>query len=151
MFRGGFEHAIDDKGRLSIPARFREVLKRKRERSLVLVDLLFDTCVAAYPIKAWQQIEQNLLSKGNSDKRFRDYTRLIASRAAESPLDSQGRILIPPQLRERADLRRDVWIIGVLDKIEIWSKDRWEGFRLAAQAGDPEDYAAKLAALGIRV
>ncbi len=149
MFRGSFEHAIDDKGRLSIPARYREILKRRRERELVLVDLLFDTCIAAYPIKAWQQIEQNLLSKGHSDKRFRDYVRFISARAVESPVDGQGRILIPPQLREKADLRRDVVIIGVLDKIEIWNKERWAQF--SAQERDPEDYASKLAELGIRV
>ena len=116
---------------------------------MVLVDLLFDTCIAAYPIKAWQQIEQNLLNRGNSDKRFRDYIRRISARAVESPVDSQGRILIPPQLRERADLRRDVVIIGVLDKIELWSRERWEQF--SAQERDPEDYAAKLVELGIRV
>lgn len=149
MFRGSFEHAIDDKGRLSIPARYREILRRRRERELVLVDLLFDTCIAAYPIKAWTQIEQNLLSRGNSDKRFREYARLISARAAESPVDSQGRILIPPQLREAAQLRRDVVIVGVLDKIEIWGRDRWAQF--SAQERDPEDYAAKLAELGIRV
>ncbi len=149
MFRGSFEHAIDDKGRLSIPARYRAILKRRRERELVLVDLLFDTCIAAYPIKAWQQIEQNLLSRGSSDKQFREYIRHISARAVESPVDSQGRILIPPQLREKADLRRDVLIIGVLDKIEIWSKERWAQF--SAQERDPEDYAAKLAELGIRM
>lgn len=149
MFRGSFEHAIDDKGRLSIPARYREILKRRRERELVLVDLIFDTCIAAYPIKAWQQIEHNLLSKGNSDKRFRDYARLISAHAVESPVDSQGRILVPPQLREAAHLRRDVVIVGVLDKIEIWSRERWAQF--SAQERDPEEYAAKLAELGIRI
>jgi MraZ protein len=149
MFRGSFEHAIDDKGRLSIPARYREVLKRRRERALVLIDPLFDACIAAYPIKSWQQIEQSLLGRGSSDKRFRDYARLISARAVESPIDSQGRILIPPQLRGRADLRRDVMIVGVLDKVEIWSKERWD--RFIAEQRDPEDYAAKLAELGIRL
>jgi len=149
MFRGSFEHAIDDKGRLSIPARYREILKRRRERELVLVDLIFDTCIAAYPIKAWQQIEHNLLNRGNSDKRFREYARLISARAVESPVDSQGRILVPPQLSEAAHLRRDVVIVGVLDKIEIWSRERWAQF--CAQERDPEEYAAKLAELGIRV
>jgi MraZ protein len=149
MFRGSFEHAIDDKGRLSIPARYREVLKRRRELALVLIDPLFDACIAAYPIKSWQQIEQNLLGRGTSDKRFRDYARLISAQAVESPIDSQGRILIPPQLRGRAGLRRDVVIVGVLDKVEIWSKERWDQF--IAERRDPEDYAAKLAELGIRL
>ncbi|CBE69358.1 MAG: division/cell wall cluster transcriptional repressor MraZ [Candidatus Methylomirabilis oxygeniifera] len=149
MFRGSFEHAIDDKGRLSIPARYREILKRRRERELILVDPLFDACIVAYPIKAWQQIEQNLLSHGNSDRKFREYARLISAHAVESTVDSQGRILIPPQLREKADLRRDVVIVGVLDKIEIWNRERWTSF--CAQERDPEDYAGKLAELGIRV
>ena len=64
-------------------------------------------------------------------------------------MDSQGRILVPPQLREAAHLRRDVVIVGVLDKIEIWSRERWAQF--SAQERDPEDYAAKLAELGIRI
>lgn len=149
MFRGSFEHAIDDKGRLSIPARYREILKRRRERELILVDPLFDACIVAYPIKTWQQIEQNLLSKGNSDKKFREYARLISAHAVESTVDSQGRILIPPQLREKADLRRDVVIVGVLDKIEIWNRERWASF--CAQERDPEEYAGKLAELEIRV
>lgn len=149
MFRGSFEHAIDDKGRLSIPARYREILKRRRERELILVDPLFDACIVAYPIKTWQQIEQNLLNNGNSDKRFREYARLISAHAVESMIDSQGRILIPPQLRGKADLRRDVVIVGVLDKIEIWNRERWVSF--CAQERDPEEYAGKLAELGIRV
>jgi len=149
MFRGSFEHAIDDKGRLSIPARYRQVLKQRRERGLVLIDPLFDACIAAYPIRSWQQIEQSLLGRGTSDKRFRDYARLISACAVETPIDSQGRILIPPQLRGRADLRRDVMIVGVLDKVEIWSKERWDQF--VVERRDPEDYAAKLAELGIRL
>ncbi len=149
MFRGSFEHAIDDKGRLSIPARYREILKRRRERELILVDPLFDACIVAYPIKTWQEIEQNLLNKGNSDRKFREYTRLISAHAVESAVDSQGRILVPPQLREKKDLRHDVVIVGVLDKIEIWNKERWMSF--CAQERDPEEYAGKLAELSIRV
>ncbi|PWB78271.1 MAG: division/cell wall cluster transcriptional repressor MraZ [Candidatus Methylomirabilota bacterium] len=149
MFRGSFEHAIDDKGRLSIPARYREILKRRRERELILVDPLFDACIVAYPIKTWQQVEQNLLSNGNSDKKFREYARLISAHAVESTVDSQGRILIPPQLRGKAELHRDVVIVGVLDKIEIWNRERWTSF--CAQERDPEEYAGKLAELGIRV
>jgi MraZ protein len=149
MFRGRFEHAIDDKGRLSIPAKYREILKRRRERELVLVDLLFHAYIAAYPIKTWEQIEQNLLSKGNSDKQFWEYARLISAGAVESTIDSQGRILIPPQFREKAELRRDVVIVGVLDKIEIWNRERWTSF--FAQKRAPEEHAGKLAELGIRV
>lgn len=149
MFRGRFEHAIDDKGRLSIPAKYRDILKRRKERELVLVDLLVHAYIAAYPIKTWEQIEQNLLSKGNSDRQFWEYARRVSASAVESPIDNQGRILIPSQFREKAELRRDVVIVGVLDKIEIWSSERWASF--FAQERAPDDYAGRLAELGIRV
>lgn len=146
MFRGRYEHAIDDKGRLSIPSKFRDLLARRRERVLVLTD--FDSCVAAYPLKEWRQFEEKIRSQSTFRKEFRDFLRLFYSGAIECDLDSQGRILIPPPLRERAELRRDVIIVGVLNKIEIWNRERWE--RLVRQAAPTfEDIAAKLAELGI--
>ncbi len=146
MFRGRYEHAIDDKGRLSIPVKFREILKRRKEKELVLTD--FDTCLVAYPLKEWQQFEEKIRTQSSFRKELRDFLRLFYSGATESALDSQGRILIPPQLRERAGLTRDVVIVGVLNKIEIWSKERWERF-VAQSGGTFEQIAAKLAEAGI--
>ncbi len=146
MFRGRYEHAIDDKGRLSIPVKFREILKRRKEKELVLTD--FDACLAAYPLKEWQQLEEKIRTQSSFRKEFRDFLRLFYSGATESAVDSQGRILIPPPLREKAGLTRDVVIVGVLNRIEIWGKERWERF-VAESGGTFEQIAAKLAEVGI--
>ena len=146
MFRGRYEHSIDDKGRLSIPSRFREALARRRQKVLVLTD--FDSCVAAYPLDEWRRLEDRIRKQSTLQKDVRAFLRLFYSGATEMPVDPQGRLLIPPQLRERAGLTREVMIIGVLNKIEIWSKARWDEF-LARAPVTFEDVAAKLSELGI--
>jgi len=146
MFRGRYEHALDDKGRLSIPAKFREILVKRRQNSLILTE--FDSCLAAYPIKEWQQFEDRIRSQSTLRREFRDFLRLFYSGAIETSLDNQGRVLIPPQLRERAGLRREVVLVGVLNKIEIWSKERWEQF-VAEKAHTFEEIATKLAERGV--
>ncbi|MBI3002789.1 MAG: division/cell wall cluster transcriptional repressor MraZ [candidate division NC10 bacterium] len=146
MFRGRYEHSVDDKGRLSIPSRFREILARRRQRMLILTDV--DSCVAAYPLDEWRQLEERIRKQSTLQKDVRAFLRIFYSGATESPMDGQGRILIPPHLRERAGLTREVMIIGVLNKMEIWSKARWEEF-LARSPVTFEDVAARLADLGI--
>ena len=146
MFRGRYEHSIDDKGRLSIPSRFREALARRRQKVLVLTD--FDSCVAAYPLDEFRRLEERIRKQSMLQKDIRAFLRLFYSGATETPVDAQGRLLIPPQLRERAGLTREVMIIGVLNKIEIWSKARWEEF-LTRSPVTFEDVAARLAELGI--
>lgn len=146
MFRGRYEHSVDDKGRLSIPSRFREILARRRQRVLILTDV--DSCVAAYPLDEWRQLEDRIRKQSTLQKDVRAFLRIFYSGATESPVDGQGRILIPPHLRDRAALTREVMIIGVLNKMEIWSKGRWEEF-LARSPVTFEDVAARLAELGI--
>ncbi|MGH7377938.1 MAG: division/cell wall cluster transcriptional repressor MraZ [Candidatus Methylomirabilales bacterium] len=146
MFRGRYEHSIDDKGRLSIPSRFREALARRRQKVLILTH--FDSCVAAYPLDEWRQLEERIRKQSTLQKDIRAFLRLFYSGATETAVDGQGRILIPPPLREKAGLAREVMIVGVLNKIEIWSKARWEEF-LAGSPVTFEDVAARLADLGI--
>ena len=146
MFRGRYEHSIDGKGRLSIPSRFREALARRRQKVLILTH--FDSCVAAYPLDEWRQLEERIRKQSTLQKDIRAFLRLFYSGATETAVDGQGRILIPPPLREKAGLAREVMIVGVLNKIEIWSKARWEEF-LAGSPVTFEDVAARLAALGI--
>lgn len=146
MFRGRYEHSVDDKGRLSIPSRFREILARRRQRVLILTDV--DSCVAAYPLDEWRQLEGRIRKQSTLQKDVRAFLRIFYSGATESPVDGQGRILIPPHLRDRAALTREVMIIGVLNKMEIWSKARWEEF-LTRSPVTFEDVAARLAELGI--
>jgi len=146
MFRGRYEHSIDGKGRLSIPSRFREALSRRRQKVLILTH--FDSCVAAYPLDEWRQLEERIRKQSTLQKDIRAFLRLFYSGAMETAVDGQGRILIPPPLREKAGLAREVMIVGVLNKIEIWSKARWEEF-LAGSPVTFEDVAARLADLGI--
>ena len=146
MFRGRFEHTIDEKGRLSIPSKFREVLSARGENELILTD--FDSCLAAYPREEWRQLEERIKKLSMMQKDVRNFLRLFYSSATEAPLDPQGRILISPQMRERAKLDREVVLLGLLNKMEIWDKKAWEDF-MAHSAGSFEDIASKLVELGI--
>lgn len=144
-FRGRYKHAIDDKGRLSIPAKFREILKKKRQNGLFLIE--FDSCLAAYPPWEWRRFEEKFRSPSLFHREFQNFLRLFYSGAIETSIDNQGRILIPPRLRERTGLRREVVIIGALNRIEIWSRERWEQFE--AEQPSFEEMTAKLAELSI--
>lgn len=146
MFKGRTKHTLDEKGRLSLPARLREVLIERGENRLILTD--FDACVAAYPLSEWRLLEDKIRAHSTFQKDVRSFLRLFYSGAIESTVDAQGRILIPRELRERAELDREVIVVGVLNKIEIWNKTRWERF-IAESASTFEEIAAKLAELGI--
>jgi MraZ protein len=145
-FIGRFPHTIDEKGRLSIPSRFRQALKQRKQQTLVLTD--FETCVTAYPLDVWARLEEKIQGQSNFEKDIRAFLRLFYSGASEQPVDGQGRILIPTQHREKAGLRRDVMIVGALNRIEIWDRERWEQF-LTTSPVTFEDVAGKLAQLGI--
>jgi len=145
-FIGRFPHTIDDKGRLSIPSRFRQTLQDRGQNILVLTD--FDTCVTAYPLEVWARLEEKIQNQSNFEKDIRAFLRLFYSGASESPVDGQGRILVPPQHREKAGLNREVMIVGALNRIEIWDRERWDQF-LTASSITFEDIASRLAELGI--
>jgi len=123
MFRGRHEHTIDPKGRVSIPAKFREVLGKKYDDRLVITN--FDGCLVAYPHEEWIRLEEKASSLSMVKKETRAFMRFFYSSAIECILDKQGRILIPQTLREYADLDKEVVLVGQLRKIEIWSKKRW--------------------------
>jgi len=143
MFRGQFEHAIDEKGRLSIPAKFREALRK--EKTLVLTSS--DAYLTAYPLKEWRALEDRLRANPKFKREQRDFLRFVYSSAEDVAMDSQGRILVPQGLRQRAGIMREVVIIGMMDTIEIWDKGRW-GTKVAS-APSPEELSAKLGELGI--
>jgi MraZ protein len=146
VFRGRFEHTIDGKGRLSIPSKFREILSARGENELILTD--FDSCLTAYPRDEWRGLEEKMKNLSMIQKDVRNFLRLFYSSATEAPLDPQGRILIPPQMRERAKLDREVVLLGLLNKIEIWDKKSWQEF-IANSTDTFEEVASKLVELGI--
>ena len=123
MFRGRVEHTIDAKGRVSIPSKFRELLTEKYDDRLILTN--FDRCLVAYPYEEWMVLEEKVGSLSMVKKEVKAFQRFFISGAVECPIDKLGRILIPPTLREYAQLERSVVFAGMLKKFEIWGKERW--------------------------
>ena len=123
MFRGRFEHSVDSKGRVSIPAKFRELLAEKYDDRLILTN--FDRCLVAYPYEEWRVLEERVGSLSMVKKEVKAFQRFFISGATECPIDKLGRILVPPTLRDYAQLGRNVVFAGMLRKFEIWSKERW--------------------------
>lgn len=146
MFRGRFEHTIDAKGRVSIPAKFRELLAEKYDDRLMITN--FDRCLVAYPYEEWRILEEKISSLSLVKKEVKAFQRFFISGAVECPIDKLGRILIPPSLREYAQLEKNVIFAGMLKRFEIWSKERWiEEIKRSEE--DFESIAAALADLGL--
>ncbi len=143
MFLGEFEHTIDDKGRIAIPARFREELSE----GLVLTRG-FDNCLQAFPRQTWQPLAERVSRMSLGSEEVRYLRRLLFSGAAEVEVDRQGRILIPQNLREYAELAEQVVIAGLNTYFEIWSTDRWQSV-LEKLDSSNSDIARQLSDLGI--
>ena len=120
MFMGEYNHTIDAKGRLIIPARFRELLGEE----FILTKGL-DGCLSIYPMDAWEAFETKLRALPLTNKNARTFTRFFVAGATNCELDKQGRILVSQTLREFAGLEKEVVLTGNLDRIEIWSKEKW--------------------------
>jgi MraZ protein len=146
MFRGWYEHTMDAKGRVSVPSRFREILAERSAETLIVTN--FDRCLVAYPREEWERLEQKASSLPQLKREVKAFQRFFISAATECPLDGQGRILIPPTLRQYADLQKDVVLVGMLKKIEIWSKLRWREVFNQSQKSF-EEISDVLADLGI--
>lgn len=123
MFSGRYEYTIDDKGRLSIPARFRDILSSHYNQKLILTNL--DGCIAAYPEKEWTDLQERIEKSGAFKKEARSFLRFFYSGVSECPIDRLGRVLVPQSLRNYAAIRKSVVIIGMNRKIEIWSEEAW--------------------------
>lgn len=121
MFMGEYNHTIDAKGRLIIPSKFREALG-----DTFVVTKGLDGCLFVYDNTEWTAFEEKLKSLPITNKDARKFTRFFLAGAAEVEVDKQGRILVPNVLREFAELNKDVVLIGVASRIEIWSKERFE-------------------------
>ena len=123
MLIGEFEHSLDAKGRLIMPAKLREDIG---ERFVVTKGL--DGCLFAFSLTEWTNFEEKLKTLPLSNKNSREFTRFFLSGATECEIDKQGRFLIPNNLRQVANLEKEVIIIGVGTRIEIWNKDKWKSY-----------------------
>ncbi|MFD2638175.1 division/cell wall cluster transcriptional repressor MraZ [Piscibacillus salipiscarius] len=123
MFMGEFQHNIDTKGRIIVPAKFRDGLGE----SFVLTRGL-DNCLFAYPQEEWRVLEEKLKKLPLTKKDARAFTRFFFSGAVECEIDKQGRINIPAPLRKFADLDKECIVIGVSNRIELWAKEKWTDY-----------------------
>ena len=123
MFMGEYRHSIDAKGRLIVPARFRESLG-----DVFVVTKGLDGCLWAFADEDWKKLEEKLRALPLSDKEARRFSRFFLAGAGQVEVDKQGRINIPQNLREYAGLSKDCTVIGVSSRIEIWDSASWEDF-----------------------
>jgi len=144
MFRGSYEHAVDAKGRVSVPSRFREIIADRYNGRLVLA-MDYDRCLTVYPLEEWERLEEKIKTLSMMKQEVKDFRRFLLSSATECELDKQGRILIPPSHREHAGITKNVMLVGIIDKVEIWDAKAWEARN--SQNGDKIGEA--LAALGL--
>lgn len=146
MFRGRFEHTIDPKGRVSIPAKFRELLSEKYDDRIIITN--FNRCLVAYPYEEWRSVEEKIGSLSMVKKEVKAFQRFFISGAAECPIDKLGRVLIPPTLRAYALLEKEVVFAGMGKMFELWSRERWtEEIKRAEE--NFEGMRESLASLGI--
>jgi len=150
VFRGRYEHAIDAKGRTSLPSRFREVLAANGESKLVLTTGL-DPCLVAYPMNEWMAFEERLSKLPQFDPDVAMLRRIYVSGAVDCDLDRMGRLLIPQTLRTHATLEREALWAGMGRHIELWAKERFDALHAAVLDDDDKraELAQRLAELGL--
>lgn len=139
MFMGEYNHSIDTKGRIIVPAKFRDALGEE-----FVVTQGLDGCLFLYPYEEWGHFVNELKNLPGS-KEARQLQRYFMAGAVTCETDKQGRILLPSKLREQAALVKDIVFVGVLSKIEIWSKERWE----ANSYENMEEIAEKMSSFGL--
>ena len=149
-FRGQSEHSLDPKGRLNIPTRFRDVL-REQSSSEMLIATHWQNCLKVYPVAAWEATEEKLIKQldgGSMPPNFGRFVRYLLAGVTECPIDKQGRILVPPTLREGLAIGKDVMLNGMLQHFEIWDKGAWQEEARSARETF-EEFSTGLAVMGM--
>jgi len=145
MFFGNFAHNIDDKGRLTIPAKFRDEL----EGGIVITRGL-DGCLWAYPRYEWEKLAEKLAQIPSTNQAVRNFVRFMFSSAFDSIPDRQGRVIIPQNLREYAGIDSEATVIGVMNRVEIWNPGKWTDVFSKVEE-DPEAIVAQMQELGFDI
>ncbi|MCJ7789847.1 MAG: division/cell wall cluster transcriptional repressor MraZ [Candidatus Atribacteria bacterium] len=138
MFLGQYEHTIDEKGRLIVPAKYREPLGDN-----FIITYGLDVCLFVYSLEEWKTLAEKLKLLPLGQRDARAFKRILFSRATNCTIDSQGRVIIMKYLRDYARIDKEVMIIGVSDRIEIWSKDIWQKYFEKIE-GSYEDIAERV-------
>lgn len=143
MLLGEYNHNIDEKGRVSVPAKFREDLG-----STFIVTKGLDNCLFAYSKEEWQTFETKLKALPMTNINARNFVRFFFSGATECEIDKQGRINIPQNLREYANFSKELCVIGVSTRVEIWDREKWQNYT-SPENMDVDEIASQMSDLGI--
>lgn len=138
MFMGEYQHNLDAKGRIIIPAKFREELG-----DTMVVTRWLDGCLAIYTMEQWNELYEKLKTLPSTKREARRFTHMIMAKASECNLDAQGRIRLPNPLIKEAELTKECVVIGVSDHVEIWDKEKWDDYYSIASESF-EDIAEEL-------
>lgn len=145
MLTGEFNHSIDSKGRLIIPSKLRDSLGEH-----FVITKGMDGCLFLYPENEWEAFEEKLRTLPLTNKKARDFKRFFLGSAVDGEVDKQGRVLLSSSLRTYAGLEKEVVLAGVLDKVEIWSKEAWDA-RTNDIEENIEDIASDMEDLGLSI
>ena len=143
MFIGEYIYTIDQKKRISIPAKFRKALGKK-----AIITMGLDNCLVIYPVSEWQKVAKKLENLPNGQVDARGFARIMLSGAVDVEFDKLGRILIPDYLKKYAVLNRNIAVLGLSNKIEIWDETKWQEYRARTEK-EIGDMASRLQQLGI--
>ncbi|MEE9343986.1 MAG: division/cell wall cluster transcriptional repressor MraZ [Methylococcales bacterium] len=127
MFRGRASVALDSKGRMAIPTKYRDKLKEVCDGQMVVTRHPSDQCLMLYPLPEWEIKEQALSRAPSLDPRTIQVQRIFIGNATDCEMDGQGRILIPENLRSYADFKKNLALVGLVGKFEIWNSEKWDG------------------------
>jgi len=125
VFQGSQSLNVDVKGRVAVPSRYRDLLAAVCEGRLVVTANPYERCLNIYPEPQWKEVKAKIESLPNSNKKVRRLQRLVLGNASELDMDGNGRLLLPPTLREFANLDKKVVLVGLGDKAELWSEQSW--------------------------
>ena len=143
MFIGEYQHTLDAKGRMFVPAKFRDDLG-----DVFIVTLGLDNCLFVFPVLEFDRLKAKLDAISITNKDARRFARFFFARACECEMDKQGRIMLPANLREYADLTKDVTVVGVSNRVELWNTAAWEDTH-SFDNFSPDELSEKMELLGL--
>jgi len=147
-FSGKYYYSVDPKGRIIIPAPFREIVASNYSSKLYITNAPFDKCLYIYPMEEWNKLQEQVRTKPRSDEAIRFFLRRVIASAVETEMDKQGRILVPAALREDANINSNVVMAGQIERIELWDRNEWDTLFDPAKI-DRKTIEEKLAAYGL--
>ncbi|MDP2629193.1 MAG: division/cell wall cluster transcriptional repressor MraZ [Candidatus Harrisonbacteria bacterium] len=143
MFIGEYKHAVDEKGRVAVPAKFRTSLNKA-----AVITRGLDRCLFVFTASEWKELAEKIKALPMTQANARSFSRLMFSGAVDVDIDSQGRILIPDYLREYAGISKKAVVAGVYSRIEIWDEEAWDSYKTQTE-GEADEIAERLNDLGI--